>query len=126
LRGLAIDLRWLFAGLIAALAAAYAAPASGLLWFGAIGQWVLGSLMVGLPVLFAALIFSTLLRQRADPTRALAYNLLGAVVGGLLEYTSMLGGIKMLYVVAAAAYVGAALLVQRNARTFVKAGNELR
>jgi hypothetical protein len=114
LRGLAADIRWLFGCLLATLAAAYAIPVSRLLFFGAAGQWVLGSLMVGLPVFFAALIFSTLLRGRADPTRALAYNLLGAVVGGLLEYASMLGGIKVLYIVAGAAYVGAALLSRRG------------
>jgi spermidine synthase len=110
------DLRVLFATLLASLAAAYAIPASQLLWFGPAGQWMLGGLMVGLPVLFAALIFATLLRRRVDATRALAYNLVGAVVGGLLEYSAMLGGIKILYVVAAAAYVGAALFVRREGR----------
>jgi spermidine synthase len=116
LRGRVLDLRALFAALLASLAAAYAIPASQLLWFGPVGQWALASLMVGLPVLFAALIFSTLLQRRVDATRALAYNLLGAVVGGLLEYSSMAGGIKVLYVVAAAAYVGAALFVARDGR----------
>jgi hypothetical protein len=116
LHGRLLDLRVLFAALLASLAGAYAIPASQLLWFGPAGQWLLGSLMVGLPVLFAALIFSTLLRRRVDATRALAYNLLGAVVGGLLEYSSMVGGIKVLYVVAAAAYAGAALFVAREGR----------
>ncbi|MDQ3950054.1 MAG: hypothetical protein M3282_06890 [Gemmatimonadota bacterium] len=120
LRTRRLNTRWLFAGLFASLAAAYAVPASRLLWFGPGGQWILGSLMVGLPVLFAALIFATLLRRRGDAARALAYNLLGAVVGGLLEYSSMAGGIKVLYIVAAAAYVGAALLVRREG--LVRAG----
>jgi hypothetical protein len=62
-------------------------------------------LMVALPVFFAALIFSTLLSRRADGTRALAYNLLGAIVGGVLEYSSMVIGIKGLYVVAAVLYL---------------------
>jgi hypothetical protein len=72
--------------------------------------------MVALPVLFASLIFSTLLRRRADASGALAYNLLGAVVGGLLEYSSMAVGIKALYLVAAAAYLGAAYLARREGR----------
>jgi hypothetical protein len=72
--------------------------------------------MVALPVLFASLIFSTLLRRRVDPTSALACNLLGAVVGGILEYSSMAGGIKLLYVVAAAAYAGAAFFAIREGR----------
>jgi spermidine synthase len=116
LRRPAMNVGWLFAALITSLGGAYAIPASRLLWFGPTGQWLLGSLMVALPVFFAALIFSTLLRRRVDPTRALAYNLLGAVVGGLVEYSSMVGGIKVLYVVAAVAYVGAALLSRREGR----------
>lgn len=74
--------------------------------------------MVALPVLFASLIFSTLLRRSADPAKALAYNLLGAVVGGVLEYGSMAVGIKALYVIAAALYVAVAamLITRRSAR----------
>ncbi|MFN2564816.1 MAG: spermidine synthase [Gemmatimonadaceae bacterium] len=117
LRRRRLPIEWLFAGLFVSLVGAYLVPASRLLWFGPAGQWVLGSLMVALPVLFAALIFSTLLGRREDATRALAYNLLGAVVGGLLEYASMLGGIKVLYLIAAAAYLGAALLVRRERAT---------
>jgi len=104
----------LFVCLFASLVAAYAIPAGGLLRFGAAGQWILGSLMVGLPVLFAALIFAALFQRRVDASRALAYNLLGAVVGGLLEYSSMAGGIKLLYLVAAAAYLSAFALARRE------------
>jgi hypothetical protein len=72
--------------------------------------------MVALPVLFASLIFSSLLARRADSTSALAHNLLGAVTGGLLEYSSMAFGIKSLYLVAAVAYLGAAYLARKEAR----------
>jgi spermidine synthase len=95
----------LFGWLFAALAIAFVVPASSLLRLGTGGQWLLGGLMVALPVFFAALIFSTLLSRRADGTRALAYNLLGAIVGGVLEYSSMVIGIKGLYVVAAVLYL---------------------
>ena len=100
----------LFAALLASLCIAYVIPVSDLLWLGTLGQWVLGGLLVALPVLFASLIFSTLLAQRIDPARALAYNLLGAIVGGALEYTSLAMGVKALYLLAGAVY-GAALLV---------------
>ena len=103
----------LFGALFASLAAAYLLPASSLLVFGTVGQWILGGLMVALPVFFAALIFSTLLGQRADGARALAYNLLGAIVGGVLEYSSMVIGIKGLYLLAAALYLGAMLRAGR-------------
>src|SRR4029434_2059590 len=97
----------LFAGLLVSLGIAYVVPVSDLLWLGAVGQWVLGGLLVALPVLFASLIFSTLLASRVDPARALAYNLLGAIVGGVLEYSSMAIGIKALYLLCGHVYRGA-------------------
>jgi spermine/spermidine synthase len=106
----------LYGGLLASLGVAYLLPASSLLWLGTAGQWLVGGLMVALPVFFASLIFSTLLQRRGDATRALAYNLLGAIVGGVLEYSSMALGIKALYLIAAATYVGAMLIVRRQER----------
>ncbi len=63
--------------------------------------------MVALPVFFAAMIFATAFRGRTDASRALAFNVMGAVVGGVLEYSSMLVGIKALYIVGAVTYLGA-------------------
>lgn len=108
--------RSLFIGLFASLLVAYLLPASSLLWLGTFGQWVLGGLMVALPIFFASMIFSTLLGERADPARALAYNLLGAIVGGVLEYASMVVGIKALYVIAAGLYLAAMLSASFNRR----------
>lgn len=106
--------RWPFVGLFLSLVVAYAIPARSLLPLGLVGQWVVGGLMVALPILFAALIFAVLFRSRtANPTAALAANLLGAIVGGVLEYSSMIVGIKTLYVIAAVFYVAAFLASER-------------
>jgi hypothetical protein len=104
----------LFAGLFAALTVAYFIPASALLPFGTAAQWAAGGVMVALPIFFAALIFSTLLARRSDAGRALAYNLLGAILGGVLEYSAMALGIKAMYIVAAALYAGAAVFAIRE------------
>lgn len=104
-----VPVRPLFAALLAALLLAWLVPASSLLWLGNIGQWLLGGLMVALPILFAALIFSTLFRTSPDPPRALAWNLTGAIVGGVLEYASMAIGIKGLYLLGAVVYLLALL-----------------
>ena len=106
----------LFGFLFGTLLVAYLVPASRLLSLGTVGQWVLGGLMVALPVFFAAMIFSTLLGRRMDGSRALAYNLLGAIIGGVLEYSSMVIGIKGLYILAAVLYLGAMLLTRRAER----------
>jgi hypothetical protein len=104
----------LFVALFATLAIAYLIPASALLPLGTVAQWGAGALMVALPILFASLIFSTLLARRGDAARALAYNLLGAILGGVLEYSAMALGIKAMYIVAAVLYAAAAIYAVRE------------
>lgn len=104
-----------FAALLLSLAAAWLIPVRSLLVLGSVGQWVFGGLLVALPVMFAGIIFATLLSARAAPFRALAFNLLGAIMGGMLEYASMLIGTKGLYLVAALVY-GLAWLVHHRER----------
>ena len=109
----------LFVGLFAALALAYALPASALLPLGTVAQWIAGGIMVALPILFASLIFSTLLARRGDAGRALAYNLLGAIVGGVLEYSTMALGIKAMYILAAVIYGCAAFSARDDSRRWL-------
>lgn len=103
----------LFTGLFVALGIAVLAPASSLLSLGSYGQWIVGGSLVAMPIFFAAMIFAALLARAQDARVALAYNVMGAVVGGILEYSSMVLGIRALYLVAAAAY-GVAFLVMRS------------
>jgi hypothetical protein len=103
----------LFAALLATLAIAYAVPAHALLGVPTVAQWLIGAGLVALPVFFAALIFGLLFRDHADPTRALGVNLMGAIIGGLLEYAAMAIGIKALYLIAAVAYLATLLAVLR-------------
>jgi len=48
--------------------------------------------LVGLPVFFSGLIFSRSFRDTSQPAQALGINLLGAVIGGVLENLVMIGG----------------------------------
>jgi protein-L-isoaspartate O-methyltransferase len=97
--------RWPFLALFASLALAYTVPASALLPLGVMGRWVVGGMLIALPILFAAVIFAVLFRTRTrDATASLAANLLGAIVGGVLEYAAMVVGIKALYLLAAVCY----------------------
>ena len=105
-----------FGGLFASLALAYLVPVRSLLWLGTTGQWLAGGSLVALPVLFAALIFAELFESRVDTSRALAFNVFGAVVGGVLEYLSMVTGTKALYLIAAVVYAGAFLALRRDER----------
>jgi hypothetical protein len=79
-------------------------------------RWLIAGAYVGAPVLFASFIFARAYAGRPDPTAALAYNVLGAVAGGVLEYASMAFGLAALNWLAAAAYVAAVGLLLRGAR----------
>jgi spermine/spermidine synthase len=62
---------------------------------------------LGIPILIAAVIFASEFRRARVGTEALASNLLGAVLGGTLEYLSLAWGIRSLSLVAAGMYLAA-------------------
>jgi hypothetical protein len=79
-------------------------------------RFVLASLLVFAPVFFANLIFSIVFRERAVPENLFGWNLIGATLGGVLEYTSMAVGYTALSVVVAAFYTMAFALVVASKR----------
>lgn len=72
---------------------------------------------VGVPVFFAALCFADRFRVRAAADLAFAWNLLGAVCGGLLEFLSMSLGFRAMTLVAMSAYLLAFLAAARWEKT---------
>lgn len=64
----------------------------------------LGSVLIATPIFFAAIIFATTFAGTGNIAVALGSNLLGAVAGGLLEYASLIFGLKALYLLAIAIY----------------------
>jgi SAM-dependent methyltransferase len=72
-----------------------------------------GGLLTGLPVGLAGVIVPILLARSTQPAAALGSNLLGAVLGGCLEYYSMLGGLGSVALIALVLYLVAFLLVRR-------------
>ena len=53
------------------------------------------------------MIFVMLLRDEKDTASAMGSNLLGAVLGGFLEYASMVTGLNALYLIAFLCYFAA-------------------
>jgi SAM-dependent methyltransferase len=96
--------RW-FIPLFFALAVLWAVPVGALNALPMMARGVLGGLLVGLPVGIAGVIVSIRLRKVPLPTAALGSNLLGAVVGGCLEYLSMWTGLRALVLLAAVFYL---------------------
>jgi len=75
-------------------------PYSLLAGLTAMERTLVGGTLVGLPVFFSGLIFSRSFRDVAHPSQGLGINLLGAVIGGVLENLVMIGGTPILGVLA--------------------------
>ena len=93
------------AGLVASLAAGYLVPVELLVGRPVGVALVLSAACVGVPIFFASVCFALRFRTRHVPDAAFAWNLLGAVGGGLLEFTSMAVGCRALSLLAVAIYL---------------------
>lgn len=113
-RGLARAPRPVFALLFVALGVGVLVPVGRLAGMPPAAQWLAGGLVTAAPIALAALIFPRVLATRATPSRALGWNVLGAIAGGVAEYASMLWGIRALYALAALAYAAAFFTLRRE------------
>jgi hypothetical protein len=74
------------------------------------------------PVYFAACIFATLIKEEKNFYQAYGSNVLGAVVGGVCEYFSLLLGFKMLLIIVLAFYLAAYFFLKFKRPTFTLRG----
>jgi protein-L-isoaspartate O-methyltransferase len=94
----------LYAGLAAALAIAWAVPQESLLALSPLPRFLAAAAIAFAPVFLANLIFSQRFRDTASSTAAFAANLLGAIIGGALEYAALVTGYRFLLIVIAGLY----------------------
>jgi SAM-dependent methyltransferase len=106
-----------FGGLLASVALLWAIPPSMLTGLPVVTRGVLGGMINGLPVAFAGVIVSILLARSGNAAASLGSNLLGSVIGGCLEYLSMVAGLRALALLALALYLGALLMALRRGTT---------
>lgn len=102
--------------LLSALALAWAVPASWLLSLPAIARAPLAILIAFLPIFAANVIFAKRFASTEHPTIAFATNLLGSMLGGSLEYLSLVFGYRALLIIAAVLYISAFLIRPSPAR----------
>jgi hypothetical protein len=103
----------LYLALLAALALAYLVPVDALLIDPPELRYALAAAIAFAPVFVANLIFTYSFADTKSADMAFASNLLGAMVGGVLEYLALLSGFRTLLVVVAVLYVAAFLLARR-------------
>ena len=111
-----IKLGFIYLLLFLSLATSYVIP---LEWFIALTPALRAAtsmIFLSLPMFFAGIIFSESLRRAGETARPLASNLSGSFAGGVLEYGSLLWGVKSLYVIAFIVYAGAWLITTARDR----------
>jgi hypothetical protein len=97
--------RPLYVLLVASCLGSLAFPLAGLLGLeSGFLRFVLASLLTFLPIFFANLAFSLSFADQAVPEHVFGWNLMGAALGGVLEYTSMALGYAALALVVAGCY----------------------
>jgi hypothetical protein len=82
---------------------------------------VVAGLLIASPVFFSGLIFSSGFRDVASPARTLGVNMLGAVLGGLLENLTMLGGTTVISILALLIYVASAIALNKAEERVLRA-----
>ncbi len=115
-----INARWhlrrpglLYAALFAALAVAFLIPPESLLLDPLWLRYLLAAAVAFAPVFFANLVFTYSFRDIATADMAFASNLLGAMLGGALEYVALITGYRVLLLFVAALYGLAWLFANR-------------
>jgi hypothetical protein len=104
-----------YGGLFAVVIVDYLFPLQTLLGLDFWAQVLAAGVRVAAPMFFAGIIFACWFERTTTPSAALGANLIGAVVGGLLEYLSLVIGLRQLYVLALVFYATSAVLAWRSA-----------
>jgi hypothetical protein len=97
----------LYAILLGSLAAAWVIPPASLLALSPVPRFLAATALAFAPVFVANLVFAQRFRDVGSSAIAFGANLLGAMLGGVLEYTALVTGYRFLLVVVAALYVAA-------------------
>jgi hypothetical protein len=103
----------LYVGLFGTLALAWLLPPEQLLIDPPALRYALAAGLAFAPIMFANLVFAHSFRDTRAADMAFASNLLGAMIGGALEYVALLSGYRALLLVVAVLYVAAYLLATR-------------
>jgi hypothetical protein len=100
--------------LLVGLVLSWAVPTS---WLLGLDEWLRAIVAVGiavLPIFSANVIFAKRFADTADAPLAFGTNLLGAILGGCLEYLSLIFGYRALIIVAAVVYLLAFVIRPRQ------------
>jgi len=93
-----------YLALLAALVTSWLVPQESLLGLSPLPRFLAASALAFAPIFLANIIFAQRFRDTSDSATAFGANLLGAMVGGILEYTSLIFGYRWLLILVAVLY----------------------
>jgi Spermidine synthase len=102
-----------FTGLLASIIFLYFLPLAPLLQLQGGVKVLIAGALVALPIFFSSMVFALVIRNVRNVGLAMGSNLLGAVVGGFCEYSSMIWGLNALYIMAICFYLAALFFCRR-------------
>jgi SAM-dependent methyltransferase len=105
----------LYGALFVCLAVAALVPVASLLDLDPVPRFLAASLLAFFPIFAANLVFAGRFRTAEDSTAAFGANLLGAMLGGTLEYLALITGYRALLAFVAVLYALAWMLGRRRA-----------
>jgi hypothetical protein len=94
----------LYLGLLASLALAWLLPQESILSLTPVPRFFAGAAVAFAPIFFANLIFAQRFSGVGSSTVAFGANLLGAILGGAIEYVALVSGYRFLLVIVAILY----------------------
>ncbi|MEY2465105.1 MAG: hypothetical protein QOH64_3243, partial [Acidimicrobiaceae bacterium] len=107
--------RRLYPVLLGLLALAWAVPQDSLLSLAPVPRFCAAVALAFAPIFVANLVFAQRFREVGSATTAFAANLLGAIVGGMIEYVALITGYRFLLIVVGGLYALAFLASPRGA-----------
>lgn len=110
-----------YAGIAASLAVAWAIRPEWLLPLPFGPRLVVATILAFLPIFLANIAFAKRFKESANSQSAFAINLLGALVGGCLEYAALISGYNNLLILTGLLYLMAFLLAPRTSSGAVTA-----
>jgi len=94
-----------YGALLLSLVVLYMVPLSSVAGADLLTRVGAATALIGLPFAFAGLVFSSSFAKVKHPDKALGINILGAMLGGCLEYLSVIIGTRNLVLIAIALYI---------------------
>ncbi len=116
------DPRWALLGVILSLIVIGLLPLRGIAPTGEVARIVFAVGVCGLPVFCAGFAFADRFSARPDAETAFGWNIIGAVLGGLLEFSTMLLGLRAMFMLGAMIYLVLYLFLSRRHAVALRAG----